>query len=547
MILKKHKRIAAFVIAASIVAGLAAGCGVSNRDPSPTPAPAAPDGTSGPVKFTIGVPANPNVEDFKTSWQTTYIEEGCNVDFTFELFPNDGDERNTKMTLLITAGTPLPDVLCWGISKAAQLEYDQAGLLVDLTEYYNNPALSVNFNAMLGSQRDVVLGGLITPTGKIFSGMRYADGSWDAMPFRARVNKVWLDTLGLDKPKTTDELTDVLRAFVAEDPNGNGKNDEIGMSGSIENWGSDPICYIMNAFTYANVDTNYLHVENGKVYASYTKPEWKTGLNYIFGLLDEGLLSPLSFSMDKPQLVTMNSGEVALIGMVIAGSASNFGPDIHKEYEMSPPLTGPDGVCLVPFNAPMPGSTWFITSYCANPEKAFTVADFCYEEWNNWRFQSGPLENWLIEDAAELKKYHDAGKTNVRYLVDPSKNAWGKPGNLIWQGLEPCLFIDEDDMTLATLLPEGESYIPNESDFFIELYPPHKPKEFIAALPHTVEETEELSLLATNINEHVKQSMVAFVTGNRPLSDFDAFLKEVDQAGLERYIQIVQAAHDRTK
>ena len=36
------------------------------------------------------------------------------------------------------------------------------------------------------------------------------------------INQNWLDKLGLQIPKTTDELYNVCKAFATQDPNGNG-------------------------------------------------------------------------------------------------------------------------------------------------------------------------------------------------------------------------------------------------------------------------------------------------------------------------------------
>lgn len=43
------------------------------------------------------------------------------------------------------------------------------------------------------------------------------------------IRKDWLDKLGLDIPKTVDDLEEVLRAFTEDDPDGNGKDDTYGM------------------------------------------------------------------------------------------------------------------------------------------------------------------------------------------------------------------------------------------------------------------------------------------------------------------------------
>src|SRR5690606_38145159 len=41
------------------------------------------------------------------------------------------------------------------------------------------------------------------------------------------INMTWLNNLGLKAPTTADELIEVLTAFKTQDPNRNGKNDEI--------------------------------------------------------------------------------------------------------------------------------------------------------------------------------------------------------------------------------------------------------------------------------------------------------------------------------
>ena len=49
-------------------------------------------------------------------------------------------------------------------------------------------------------------------------------------PFPA-LRQDWMDKLGSKKPKTMDEMFDALRQFVNKDPDGDGKNNTIGMYG----------------------------------------------------------------------------------------------------------------------------------------------------------------------------------------------------------------------------------------------------------------------------------------------------------------------------
>ena len=59
-----------------------------------------------------------------------------------------------------------------------------------------------------------------------------ASGWNQGMPYMRSIRKDWLDTLGLDMPKTVYEFYDVIKAFTEDDPDGNGKDDTVGMTSS---------------------------------------------------------------------------------------------------------------------------------------------------------------------------------------------------------------------------------------------------------------------------------------------------------------------------
>ncbi|MBT3273080.1 MAG: extracellular solute-binding protein, partial [Spirochaetales bacterium] len=50
------------------------------------------------------------------------------------------------------------------------------------------------------------------------------------LPYVRSIRKDWLDNLGLDMPETMDEFYTVIKAFTEDDPDGNGKDDTIGMT-----------------------------------------------------------------------------------------------------------------------------------------------------------------------------------------------------------------------------------------------------------------------------------------------------------------------------
>lgn len=124
-------------------------------------------------------------------------------------------------------------------------------------------------------------------------------------PNKMWINTKWLDQLGLAQPTTPEEFKAVLEAFKTQDPNGNGKADEVPLSGSVENFGVHVIPYLMNGFIY-NDDRTYLIMKEGQVDTAANKPEWREALAYIKSLYDGGSLTrePLR----KMQARTKKSG-----------------------------------------------------------------------------------------------------------------------------------------------------------------------------------------------------------------------------------------------
>ena len=63
--------------------------------------------------------------------------------------------------------------------------------------------------------------------------------------------KPWLDKLGLEVPQTTEDFYEMLVAFKTQDPNGNGRADEIPFTGSNIGWdNSDIFGFIAGSFLY---------------------------------------------------------------------------------------------------------------------------------------------------------------------------------------------------------------------------------------------------------------------------------------------------------
>ena len=121
----------------------------------------------------------------------------------------------------------------------------------------------------------------------------YALAGWwgdinDYVPDYLYIRQDWLDNLGLEMPRTIDELYDVLVAFKEQDANGNGDpNDEIPLATKNGIW---QLYYLMTGFGY---DTNSLWYvdEAGEVHYAAVEEQYREMLEFLNKCYSEGLIS----------------------------------------------------------------------------------------------------------------------------------------------------------------------------------------------------------------------------------------------------------------
>ena len=139
-------------------------------------------------------------------------------------------------------------------------------------------------------------------------------GQMQTMAFR----QDWLDKLKLKMPETPDELYKTLKAFVNDDPDGNGVKDTDGLVGSNSNDGVfiGPFSTVLTMFT-GNTLGNYLELKNGKLMPAFTNPDFKAGMAYLTKLYAEGLIHR-DFAIMKQQQMR-DTGMSGKVGAILEG------------------------------------------------------------------------------------------------------------------------------------------------------------------------------------------------------------------------------------
>ncbi|WP_163580714.1 extracellular solute-binding protein [Gracilibacillus saliphilus] len=224
---------------------------------------------------------------------TRHVKENLNikVEHAFTASPSNYDQ---KVSLAI-ASNDLPDAMVVGPVELRQLvEADQ---IADLTEVYENYA-SPAIKEIIDSSDGVALEN-VTFDGKMMAipnSQASADGVHNLW-----IRKDWLDNLGLEPPKTIEEFKEVAKAFVEQDPDGNGQDDTIGLAGpdtsnklyanfleSTNNlYGFDGIFSALHAYP-----GYWLEGEDGQPVYGSILPETKEALSVLRDMYSEGLIDP---------------------------------------------------------------------------------------------------------------------------------------------------------------------------------------------------------------------------------------------------------------
>jgi len=322
-------------------------------------------------------------------------------------------------------------------------------------------------------------------------------------PQKAWINTGWLEKAGLAVPTSPEQLRAALLAFKALDGNGNGIADEMPLGAAYAGAGQSTLGFLIAPFITTDYDLsqgNYLNVENGRVYAGATAPEFREALAYLRGLYADGLMDKAVFTQSAGALKE-GAGVGEKYGVLLAQDLiALLGDERAAGYAPVPPLNHNGHSATLVRRAQVKTGGLLIPARIspARQRRALALGDAM-----------------LSPEGTRLVCFDGAAEVYCTL-----------------QGEVPCWEIKTDEITGIWYAPVGDQCIGNT-------LPP-------LSLPP--ERTAELS--ASDTYREVTDVLVsytrAFVTGERSLeADWDAYLDALDAAGLQKIISYTQEAYDR--
>jgi putative aldouronate transport system substrate-binding protein len=490
--------------------------------------------------------------DLATNDFSREMESRFNVKFEWNAVASAGAKEKRQISL---AGGDYPDAYILTtyvdqFSQADVLRYGQQGVFLPLNdlidEYAPNIKAAMEENEKLRAFNTA-------PDGNIYGLVAYSECYHCSFPNKMWINTSWLDALDLDMPRTTEQFRDVLRAFKTMDPNGNGKADEIPLSGSTEDFGVRIMPFLMNGFIYDD-DSTYLQLRNGRVSMAADTPEWREGLAYIKSLYDEGLIDPGAFTQNA--VAYKQIGENADATILGAGTAMH--PDIFvntgpgntrgKDYNPLPPLAGPHASFATHVNIGVsPGAKFVITNKASEEAQIALIrmVDYMYTPEGQAFAETGKEGvDWRRPKPGEQALNPELKPQFARIPVDSGK----KSNNSGWSGMGHFYMPREyrDSWVQGTDIYAPDSYERRLMEA-TKLYDGHEPEQVLAveSLWIQPEVADEINFLQMNIRNYVEESSLQFITGNKHLNeDWDAYVNGLRELNADRYVEIMQKAYD---
>lgn len=188
----------------------------------------------------------------------------------------------------------------------------------------------------LSKMSDLVLKN-ISIDGKIYGVYRERD----LARFGLMIRQDWLTNLGLQEPKTVDELYEVLKAFATGDPDKNGKTDTIGLAVGMQ--GAN-IAGFKDMLVYMG-GPNEWELKDGKLVPAHMTEAYMDTLKFYKKLYDEKIINQ-DFAIVQDGRSVMYKGQAGLWidnmldGKVIEDNVKKVDPDakINLLNRISGPL-----------------------------------------------------------------------------------------------------------------------------------------------------------------------------------------------------------------
>ncbi|MBP1991405.1 extracellular solute-binding protein [Paenibacillus eucommiae] len=333
----------------------------------------------------------------------------------------------------------------------------------------------------------------------------------------------WLKKLNLSMPTTIEEFEHVLQAFKEKDPMGNGQTIpliapvdalNLGLAGGFMDIG------------YGNwLDTD------GKIKPAELHPGYRAFIEKMSEWYKKGYIYKETYTLSSAgarELVTKGRVGASLIHYSLITNSEHQLQQIVPEakYEVAADLKGPQGFIQTLPDTPTLG--WLISKNSKNPEAAIKLINWIYSDIENYNllFYGIKDRHWKYVD----EENHVMEQLNQDYageFLTASTVAYMKMTSFS----DPAQKPEYDYLSTYSGDTSRVKKGTTADRSFLYDY-----KLISDSLPNQAD-----------ITRMTYEEIVKFITGARPMSDYDKFIEELYAAGLDKWIEVYTEQYNNAK
>lgn len=438
------------------------------------------------------------------------------------------DSDSTQSFNLMIASKELPDLV--GGKRQDIIKYGQEGAFIPLNDLIDEYAPDIK--KLLDENPDVKAA-ITAEDGNIYQiPFMFADVVSEAYFIR----QDWLDKLGLEIPDTVDELHDVLKAFVEQDPNGNGVKDEVGYFTRTSVSDRNKLIGLLALFGV----NDYWHTnKEGKVEIGLYTDAYKDAIKLTSQWYAEGLIDPEIFTRGgnaRDILFPENNG-----GMIHdwIPSTTGYNKSVASQVEgfhlvgMLPPKDVNGDRWEVASRAKIDGAGWAISSTNKYPEASMKYMNF-----------------WFTETGRRLKTYGIEGVTynmvdgKPVYTDDILNSDKAINVQIMEMGgmIEDMAYLHDASYENFAMDEEGQKTMKLYAETGVSnaVYPQ------LPALSFTNEENDLIQSKYPACRTYMLEQLQKWTfDGSMIDSQFDGYMQTLRDMGMDEIVAAYQAAYDR--
>ena len=487
--------------------------------------------------------------DNSTKPLVAQLNKAAGVNINWECVSSADLTALTERKNLLFASNDLPDAfMAANLTDYEIMTYGGDGALIPLNDYLV-PEIMPNLCKVLDA-RPEIKSILTMPDGNIYTlptvgemGFVGSDGKnyqIDTIPQFTIINTEWLTKLGLKMPTTMDELHDVLVAFRDDDPNGNGKKDEIPLSFIFDNWTAGMTTFFAG---FGLTDYNdpqgvayHRGLVDGKVVYNGIRDEYKNAIAYLSKWYQEGLIDVEVFSQDPAKYISKGKNDEMILGSYVWWEIPEVvGTDRASSYALMPPLTGPDGKLTVNLRdtTSVTRSDFAITNVCKDPVTLLKWVDQLYDPIIGMQASYGPIGDFFEAEP-------DANGVYVN--KKPAEGTTEGEMKEVMRLNAPIATLSDYYGKYFYMEPRAQERLDILRDFW---FPYVKDTSSYPSVTYTKEETEELNDLYSNIVNYTSEKTATWMTNGNIDGEWDDYVAQLKSLGVDRIVEIWQSAYDR--